>query len=62
MSTAKLAYDIEEACEIVGLGRTKLYEAIAKGELKARKVGTRTIILRDEFKDYLQKLPLVKGD
>ena len=58
----KLAYDIDEACEACGHGRTKLYEAIATGKLKARKIGARTIILSDELKDYLRNLPLAKGE
>jgi excisionase family DNA binding protein len=28
-----------EACAVAGIGRTKLYEAIATGELVARKFG-----------------------
>jgi len=62
MNTAKLASDIDEACEASGHGRTKLYEAIAEGKLKARKAGTRTLILSDDLKDYLQHLPLAKGE
>jgi excisionase family DNA binding protein len=30
---------VVEACRIAGIGRTKVYEAIADGRLKARKFG-----------------------
>jgi excisionase family DNA binding protein len=48
---------ISEACAFAGIGRTKLYEAIADGSLKARKFGKRTIILRDELREFLASLP-----
>ena len=43
---------------MAGLGRTKIYEAISKGQLKARKCGKRTIILVDELRQFLESLPL----
>ena len=48
---------IAEACTIAGIGRTKLYEAIADGSLKARKLGKRTLILRDDLRQFLAALP-----
>ena len=50
---------ILEACRVAGIGRTKLYEAISDGALKARKYGKRTIILRNDLQDFLTALPLV---
>lgn len=51
---------ILEACNIAGLGRTKLYEAITAGKLKARKFGKRTIILRADLQEFLAALPVVE--
>ena len=34
---------IHEACTYSGIGKTKLYEAINSGKLKARKAGKRTL-------------------
>jgi excisionase family DNA binding protein len=48
---------VSEACDIAGLGRTKLYEAIAAGQLKARKYGRRRIILHADLLQFLQGLP-----
>jgi excisionase family DNA binding protein len=48
---------IAEACEIAGIGRTKLYQAIKERRLKARKLGTRTIILRADLQQFLASLP-----
>lgn len=48
---------ISDACAMAGIGRTKVYEAIATGSLKARKCGKRTIILRDDLRQFLASLP-----
>jgi len=49
-----------EASIISGIGRTKLYEAIAKKELKARTFGARTLILRDDLGGFLKSRPEVQ--
>jgi excisionase family DNA binding protein len=48
---------ISEACAVAGIGRTKIYQAITDGSLKARKCGKRTLILRDELRHFLASLP-----
>ena len=50
-----------EACKVSGIGRTKLYEAIADGRLTARKCGSRTIILRADLERFLTSLPVVEA-
>lgn len=51
---------LAEASIVSGIGRTKLYEAIAGGKLIARKYGSRTIVLRDELMRFLASLPEVQ--
>ena len=51
---------VAEACAIAGIGRTKFYEAIANGSLRARKFGKRTIVLRSDLQDFLSELPVAK--
>jgi excisionase family DNA binding protein len=48
---------VTEACAIAGIGRTKIYEAISSGALKARKFGKRRIILRSDLHAFLVGLP-----
>lgn len=53
----KLAYSVSAAAEAADSGRTKLYEAIKRGDLVARKHGTRTIILAEDLQAWLAALP-----
>jgi hypothetical protein len=57
----KLAVSVEGAAVVADSSRTAIFEAIRKGELKARKHGRRTIILMDDLQLYLQQLPIVAG-
>lgn len=56
---APLAYDIPATVQVSGIGRTKIYEAIKNGQLKAHKHGTRTLILADDLRAYLASLPVM---
>lgn len=47
----------EAFCDKYGIGRTKAYEEINAGRLKARKCGRRTIILEDDAENWLDSLP-----
>lgn len=47
---------IEEARAAIGLGRTKIYQLINSGELKARKIGKRTVILKEDLEAFLSNL------
>ena len=51
------ALSIAEVSGVSGLGRTKIYEAIAAGNLKARKCGKRTLILPGDLREFLTNLP-----
>ncbi len=55
--TLKLGLSIDESCQVAGIGRTKIYEAIGSGKLIAKKAGRRTIILPKHLEDYLESLP-----
>lgn len=40
-------------------GRTKIYQEIKEGKLRARKIGRSTVILASDWQQYLQSLPSV---
>jgi excisionase family DNA binding protein len=56
---SRLAYSVTESCAIAGIGRTNLYELITRGEIRAKKVGRRTVILADDLRQWLEALPQI---
>jgi hypothetical protein len=55
--TIPLAYPVEEAGAAAGVSRTRIFEAIRKNELTARKAGKATIIEVGELQRWLRSLP-----
>src|SRR5258705_4972803 len=50
-------YSVDEACRIIGCGKTLLYQLIRERRLVARKLCGRTLILRGDLQDFLASLP-----
>ena len=48
---------IPEACKLIGISRSSLYEALADGKLHAVKFGNRTLIPYEELKRCIAALP-----
>lgn len=48
-----LAVSPGQASKLVGVGRTKLYEAINRGELRSSKIGARRLITMAALEDWL---------
>jgi len=46
---------ITEFCRIAGLGRSKVYEMLAAGEIDSITVGRRRLILLDSFQRLIQR-------
>lgn len=53
----KMAFHIDEARAAGAGSRSEIYEALRRGDLKAKKRGRRTVILRDDLVRYLASLP-----
>lgn len=56
----QLALTVAEACAVVRVGKTTLYEAIASGDLLARKHGRKTLLLTTDLKDWIARLPAIE--
>jgi len=50
-----LAVRVREACRLTGIGRSKIYELIAAGEIEIIKVGTITLIPVAGLANFLQR-------
>jgi len=58
MHNNKFGMTIEQAVEISGIGRSKIFAAMREGKLPARKSGRRNIILYVDLIKYLESLPV----
>jgi excisionase family DNA binding protein len=54
---AKAAFNVDEAAQLIGVGRSTLYLEIKAERLKVRKLGSRTLILREDLEAFLSNLP-----
>jgi excisionase family DNA binding protein len=55
------AMTIADVSRRTGIGRTSIFEAIRRGELKAIKAGSRTLIRHDDLMAYLDSLPSARA-
>jgi excisionase family DNA binding protein len=53
----RISYSLDEAAKAAGIGLTKLREEIHARRLRARKVGSRTLITADDLERWAASLP-----
>ncbi len=51
-----IAMTVQTAVQLSGISRSVLYEALKKGDLKAKKSGRRTLIMRVDLENYILSL------
>ena len=56
----RIAYTLPEAARIAGVSRTRMFDAVRRGELTIRKVGRSSIVTHEELLIWIRSLP-VKG-
>lgn len=56
MQHHKSAYPVEEAAELLSLGRSKLYQEIKDGRIHSFKVGKRRLIAAADLDAYVNQL------
>jgi hypothetical protein len=57
---SNLAYSIGELADKGPIRRSSIYNQIAAGRLRARKIGRRTIILDEDWRAFLAGTPIVE--
>jgi excisionase family DNA binding protein len=54
---APIAFRPESIAASCGVSRSRIYQAIAAGDLPARRLGTRLVVLRRDAEQWLSNLP-----
>lgn len=52
----RVGLSIEETAQAFGIGRTNVFRLIKEGQLKAVKIGRRTVIPTDEVQAFMARL------
>jgi excisionase family DNA binding protein len=48
---------VNEFCQMIGFSRSSYYKAVARGDIRPRKFGKRTLITTEEMKRFVASLP-----
>ena len=49
---------LPDACRFIGVGRSKFYELVGRGEIEVVKVGTRTLVPKVSLEKFVRSLPI----
>jgi len=55
-ASRRLVYSVEEAADLLGIGRTFMFHLVATGEIDSFKIGKRRKIPRDALDGYIERL------
>jgi excisionase family DNA binding protein len=56
-AAGRLAYSVDELAEEADVGRSKIYEELRSGRLRAKKLGRRTLITAEAADEWFAQLP-----
>jgi excisionase family DNA binding protein len=57
----RLLYSVEEAAELLGIGRTFMFELVATGQVESLKIGRRRKIPGHALSEYIERLKAEQG-
>ncbi len=52
----KLVYNVDEAAELLSIGRTMVFQLIAEGRLGSLKIGHRRLVPRQDLEAFIAEL------
>ena len=53
-------YTVNEVCNLLRIGKTKVYYLFGTGELRAVSLGKKTLVARSEIERFLASLPPIQ--
>jgi excisionase family DNA binding protein len=56
-----LVYSVEEAADLIGVGRTFMFRLVATGEVESFKIGKKRKILRPALDAYIERQVRAEG-
>jgi excisionase family DNA binding protein len=56
----RLSCSVKEVCKLVGISTATLYQVLGRRELKAVKLGNKTLILAKDLEEWLGNLPAMR--
>lgn len=56
MNEPKLAFNVNEACRAIGVGRTKIYDLINRGDIETFRLDGRTLIRADVLAAFVDRV------
>lgn len=56
----KLSYTVKEVCRLVGISTATFYKFLGRGDVRAVKLGNKTLILATDLREWLERLPAVR--
>ena len=60
--SGRLLYSVEEAADLLGIGRTFMFHLLATGEIDSFKIGKRRKVPRDALDGYIERLRSEQAD
>lgn len=57
MRHPRYAHPVPDAADILGIKTSKLYELIAAHQIRAKKIGSRTVVLDESLREFLASQP-----
>ena len=51
----KILYSVSEAAKMLGVGRTKIYDMLAKGHILSMRIGSRRLVKVESIKALIER-------
>jgi len=53
-------FTVKQFCDKYQIGRTRFYEEVEGGRLPIRKLGRKTLVIREDAENWLRSLPVLE--